>query len=122
MAIILNISETGLLLETLVKLEVGETLHVDIPEAPSSAIRIIWTEGLLAGCEFVRPVSTGTVSAAQLKASAGSGQGPALEPGRRSAPGDYDRDERNFEKTIVSISALITVVALLIFLAAIVPL
>src|SRR5918995_7348523 len=51
-ALILNISETGLLIETWLKLAVGETLHIDIPEASASMARVVWTDGLRAGCEF----------------------------------------------------------------------
>ena len=123
MALILNISETGLLLETLVGLEVGETLQVAIPEASSPTVRVIWTEGLLAGCAFVDPVPTGVVSAAQLKGAIGAADegfpGPASPPAKA---GDYDGDEAVFQRVIVMISALISLVALIIFLAAVVPL
>lgn len=117
MALILNISETGLLLETLVALEVGETLQVAIPEAGGSIVRVIWTEGLLAGCEFADPVSTAVVSAAQLKGAIGS-----AEPERFPQADDYDGDEAVFQRVIVMISALISLVALVIFLAAVIPL
>src|SRR5918994_5283821 len=66
-ALILNISETGLLIETWLKLEIGETLRVDIPEASGSVARVVWTDGLRAGCEFFSPVSAGAVSAARLQ-------------------------------------------------------
>jgi hypothetical protein len=112
MALILNLSESGLLLETVVKLEVGDRLQIDIPEASSSVARVVWTEGFLSGCEFVNPVPTGAVSAAQLKS-------PPTNPGRKPPVPDYSREEASFEWTIVMISAVISVVALIIFLAAV---
>ncbi|MBA2466729.1 MAG: PilZ domain-containing protein [Sphingomonas sp.] len=115
MALVLNISQTGLLLETVVRLEVGETLHVDIPEAATSLVRIVWTDGLLAGCAFVDPLSTAAISAAQLKA-------PSESTGTTYRSRTVDEDEATFHRTIVLISALISIVALLIFLAAIAPL
>ena len=112
-ALILNMSETGLLLETMAELTVGETLHLDIAGTSARAVRIVWTERLLAGCEFFDPLSTGAVAAAQLKAP------PAEKTGRVQAIG---RDETGFEKTLVMISALISAVALALFLAAVWPL
>jgi hypothetical protein len=86
-------------------------------------VRVIWTEGLLAGCAFVDPVSTGAVSAAQLKApidSAGvDARLPAATAGQRLRVDNFDREQVRFERTIGWISALISVVALVIFLAAI---
>jgi hypothetical protein len=125
MALILNISETGLLLETVLQLEVGEKLRVDIPEARASSVRVVWTDGLLAGCEFVVPVSSGAVSAARLKATGEPGanrRSPADESKPQPGSGNYERDDRSFERTIVLISGLISLVAIIIFLAAILPL
>lgn len=125
-ALILNMSETGLLIETGLKLAVGETLHVQIPEASASTARVIWTEGLLAGCEFVNPVSTGAVSAARLRSpveSADSTSKPsAADAGFQAEDDPADPDDAIFQTIIVVIIALIAVLALLIFLAAILPL
>ena len=109
-ALILNMSETGLLLQTVVELTVGETLYLEIAGTSAIAVHIVWTEGLLAGCEFFDPVSTGAVAAAQLKAP------PAEKIGRVQA---VEGDETGFERTLVMISALISAVALALFLAAV---
>src|SRR5215210_6238994 len=53
MALILNLSETGLLMETLVELAEGETLQIEFPDADASTARVVWTEGYLVGCEFL---------------------------------------------------------------------
>jgi hypothetical protein len=55
-----------LLLETGVNLAAGENLQVELPGTSATSTRVVWTDGLLAGCEFVRPVSTAVVSAVQL--------------------------------------------------------
>jgi len=67
-ALIRNLSERGLLIETTADLTVGEVLHVDLPEAGPSAARVVWTEGSFFGCEFTNPVSKAAVSAALLLA------------------------------------------------------
>jgi hypothetical protein len=123
MALILNISETGLLIETLLKLAEGETLEVEIPGAIETTARVIWTEGFLAGCEFARPVSLAAVSAAQLMSpAAGPGaETQASAPEYPSEVGRWDYDEAFVQTAIVIVTSLISVLALLIFLAAVLP-
>lgn len=125
-ALILNISETGLLIETWLKLAVGETLHVEIPEASASTARVVWTDGLQAGCEFVSPVSTGAVGAARLKSpveAVDSTYGPSAADADLPAEDDQrDPDVDLIQTEIVVITSLISVLALLILLAAILPL
>lgn len=123
MALILNISETGLLIETVVKLAVGETLQVDIPEASVSTVRVVWTDKLLVGCEFVNPVSTGVVSASQLKSPVeAAGLLYELPAAVADFPGEsehWDPDEASIETVIVIVTSFISVLALIIFLVAI---
>ena len=123
MALILNMSERGLLIETIVKLAVGEILVVEIPEASASAIRVIWTDNFLAGCEFVDPLSAGAVSAAQLK-SPHNPTGPANSV---SAAGAHfspevlrpNPDGSSTQTAILIVTSLISVLALILLLAAI---
>ena len=124
MALVINISETGLLLETVVKLAVGETLQVDIPEASASTVRVVWTEELLAGCEFVNPVATGVVSAAQLKSPIEAAGSVDQLSAADILTEDYHwhRDDAPDQMAIVIVTTLVAVLALLIFLAAIVSL
>lgn len=125
-ALILNISETGLLIETGLKLAVGETLHVEIPEASASTARVVWTEGLQAGCEFVSPLSTAAVSAARLKsrveAADSTYEVPAANADFPAEDDQGDPDDVSFLTAIVVITGLISALALLILLAAILPL
>jgi hypothetical protein len=65
---VLNLSETGLLLESQTRLATGDTIEVELPHAGIAVTRVVWTNEAFAGCEFVVPISTATVSAALLLA------------------------------------------------------
>ncbi|WP_066774976.1 PilZ domain-containing protein [Croceicoccus mobilis] len=65
-AIIRNLSETGLLLETRAALRPGETLHIDLPISGECAAEIVWIDGVRHGCRFLLPIPKATVSAAEL--------------------------------------------------------
>ena len=125
MALILNLSETGLLIESVVKLEVGEILYVNLPEACGAKARVAWTEDLLAGCAFLDPISPAAVSASQLKSSMGSRATKYPSWVRADVPSAVDRldHEAALQRVIVlAISAAISVAAVIIFLAAILKL
>ena len=66
-AVIRNLSETGLLLETSEPLNVGEALAVELPEAGAVQAEVVWARAPFFGCEFARPVGRGSVSAALLR-------------------------------------------------------
>ena len=69
-ALIRNLSERGLLLETNTRLSPGEMIAVDLPEVGATVAEVIWSEGGFYGCEFIRPVTKAAVSAALLRAPA----------------------------------------------------
>ena len=69
-ALIRNLSESGLLLETKARLSLGERVAVDLPEAGVTIATVIWSDGGFYGCEFIRPVTKAAVSAALLRAPA----------------------------------------------------
>jgi hypothetical protein len=122
MALIHNMSETSLLLETVVDLAEGEMVQVDIPSANAPAVRVLWREGLLAGCEFVEPVSKAAVSAARLKSAADaaydSDQVDAADAGVRPADDGLNADEDAVRKVLLATYVFSSLV-LLIFAAAI---
>jgi transcriptional regulator with XRE-family HTH domain len=64
---ILDLSVTGMLIECAVRLAVGESLHVELPEAGSTLATVVWSGGNFFGCQFDEPLSPATVSAAALK-------------------------------------------------------
>jgi transcriptional regulator with XRE-family HTH domain len=69
-----NLSPTGLLLESATRLEVGDEIVVELPEAASSIAQVVWTSGQFYGCAFDLPLSAAALSAAQLRSE------PAIEP------------------------------------------
>lgn len=64
---ILEISQSGFLLQAKQPMKTGETFQLDLPESSHSA-RIVWTCGLHSGCEFDQQLSKAALSAALLKA------------------------------------------------------
>ena len=63
-ATIENISRTGILIDTPDALREGETIAIELPNAGATAAKVVWTYGTLAGCELLKPLSQGAVSAA----------------------------------------------------------
>jgi transcriptional regulator with XRE-family HTH domain len=64
---IINLSATGMLIESSASLAVGELLHVELPHAGTAAATVVWTSGTFFGCHFKKPLSSAAVSAAMLK-------------------------------------------------------
>jgi len=62
-----NVSATGLLLESRVVLAAGDRIEIDLPHARTTGARVIWSSGVLYGCQFDAPISVATLSAAQLR-------------------------------------------------------
>lgn len=80
--VVRNISATGILLETEFPLEQDEVLELVLPETGVSEARIVWADGRLYGCEFIEPITSAALSAAQLKSGvedARSDEGPTEE-------------------------------------------
>lgn len=69
-----NISATGLLLESEVALEPGETIAIDLPDAGVTAARVIWSSGPLFGCQFEHAVSPATLVAMELTSAVTRGR------------------------------------------------
>jgi len=71
-----NISGTGLLFESDIKLEACDRIEIELPHAGGITAVVIWASGRLFGCQFEGPVSPATLSAVELK----SAVAPAPEP------------------------------------------
>lgn len=82
---IYNISETGLLMECDADPKPGDRIEVDLPHAGMVSAKIVWTSGLLFGCQFRKPLSAAALSAVQLR-SAATPQLDALPEERRTVP------------------------------------
>src|SRR5687768_15846650 len=64
---ILNLSASGMLIESTARLAVGELLQVELPHAGTAAAIVVWSSGTFFGCRFKKPLSSAAVSAAMLK-------------------------------------------------------
>lgn len=62
-----NISETGLLIESDTALAANDRIEIDLPHCGPTAAAIVWASGRLFGCQFDAPISSASLSAAQLK-------------------------------------------------------
>lgn len=85
-----NISGTGLLLESDVKLANGDRIEIELPHAGDITAVVIWASGRLFGCQFEGPVSPATLSAVELKSAIGAA--PELADAAAPAP-DVEEDQ-----------------------------
>lgn len=67
--LILDLSTTGLMIETTCALSVGEMIEVELPEAGTVTARVIWQREAYFGCEFVTRAPVAAVSAALLRSA-----------------------------------------------------
>jgi hypothetical protein len=81
-----NISGTGLLLESDVKLAAGDRIEIELPHAGDITAKVIWASGRLFGCQFEGPVSPATLSAVELKS--------AIDQAAAIAPAPTDDDDQ----------------------------
>lgn len=91
-----NFSETGVLMESPVDLEIGEVLELDLPDAPQVRARVVWASGRLYGCAFEAPIPSATLRAAQLRSAVQGelGLGAAPTPVGPGAIGGESLGER----------------------------
>ena len=78
---VLDLSSTGLLLQTSMHLAAGETLQINLPHAGFQAAEVVWTSGRFVGCRFTKRISSAAISAAQLR----SGPSAAVKSVSRAA-------------------------------------
>lgn len=64
-----NLSETGLLIETSVELDIGESIDLVLPQVEGIRARVVWSSGPLYGCAFEAAVPQATLSAVQLRSA-----------------------------------------------------
>ena len=121
-ALIHNLSEYGLLVETKASLFEGDTLEVDLPEAGVTAAVVVWTRSGLAGCEFQRPVPTAIVSAALLRSPPATLAPAALPEANTLSVWDYqpaaDPDVDASTRLIAIASLVLAMIAVTIFILA----
>lgn len=100
-----DLSEKGLMFETIAELAIGEIVSVELPFIGQSEARIVRKYENSFGCEFLTPVSRKTVSAALLQAS-GDFRDNEIEKtvdelpvGMRASLEDITKWKLNFELT-----------------------
>jgi len=67
-AVIHNLSETGVLLQTTANLTKGELIEVDFPYGGVRTAAVVWSGEQLFGCSFTKDLSPAIVSATVLRA------------------------------------------------------
>ncbi|MFL0355472.1 helix-turn-helix domain-containing protein [Erythrobacter sp. GH1-10] len=65
---VLNLSTTGLLIETDVPLETGEMLEIDLPEIGPVEAEIMWQSDRLSGCAFADSLPKSALATVDLQA------------------------------------------------------
>ena len=80
-----NLSQAGMLIETLADLRKGDGLVVELPEGGARAARVVWRGEPLFGCEFEQDLPSATVSAALLRAQFALAREAAEESDRLGA-------------------------------------
>lgn len=65
-AIVHDISDTGLLIETQSILSIGEMIEVKLPHSAVMEAEIIWAGNHVYGCKFTQELSPAAISAARL--------------------------------------------------------
>lgn len=121
-ALIHNLSESGLLIETSANFQSGEALQVELPHAGMTTAYVVWARGRLIGCEFASPVSRAAVSAALLLAPVQHAKPfDAFPPVAPASASDHFFEEEQAETNqVVIVTSLI--LSLLVALAIVIAL
>lgn len=69
---LLDLSETGMLLEVPSPMTMAQAVTVDLPESGLTCATVVWASGNYAGCQFLEPLSRKAISASLLRAEPGS--------------------------------------------------
>lgn len=97
---ILDLSLTGVLIQTSARLAAGESFRLELPEAGNVEATIMWTSGEYYGCQFATPISPAALSAALLK-----GEARPAQPPQRQETVDLLAELRSITAAVQKISA-----------------
>lgn len=126
--LILNMSKTGMMIETAAALAVDESFEVDLPEAGTVIARVIWHRDQQFGCAFDSPLSQGALSGALLQSPPDHApQAAAAVSEAAAAPSEWDAVQAEWEgprspakravlmaaMTILAVTVILFVTALL---------
>jgi hypothetical protein len=116
-AVILNLSETGMMLQTSMALKVDDGFRVELPQVGEVEARVVWSDSSQFGCEFSSPIPKSVVSAALLKSPFREDDNLSTAPVESTSPQTAAGLPHPFERALATISMLILllIVGLFIF-------
>lgn len=116
-AVILNLSETGLMLQTAGPLTVNDMFEVELPEIGLIEARVVWANGTDYGCQFSCPIPKAVVSAALLQSPFHEEVAVPLEQGAEEVRADWEGAPSCLVEITLNLSliTLLVVVGLFIF-------
>lgn len=114
-ALIRNLSENGLLVETAAPLGPRDTFEITLPNHHEVAAEVVWVKGDLKGCRFFAPIPRAVVSAAVLLSPA-QGEAQDIYGELRQVRRELDHEEERHLPTALSVPglALLLVIELLV--------
>lgn len=113
-----DISTNGLLLESETELAAGEAIKVELPEAPATVARVVWSSGAFYGCQFDRPIPGAAVSASRLQSPFGplaAPPEPEPEPDSGELPYHVERGRLPTGLRIQAVVAISVLLWLVVF-------
>jgi transcriptional regulator with XRE-family HTH domain len=87
--LILDLSTSGMLVQSNARLERAEKIEVELPGTGTRQAEVIWTGDSFFGCSFAEPIPPAAVSAALLKGLPGAEPTPAESPVRSGVEPDF---------------------------------
>lgn len=114
-ALIRNLSENGLLIETEAPLGPRDSFEITLPDHHAVAAEVVWARGDLKGCRFFTPIPRAVVSAAVLLSPA-EGEAQDIYRELRQVRSELDHQEERHLPTALSVPglALLLVIELLV--------
>ena len=114
-----DLSETGLMMQTVAELAVGEVFEVELPQVGLSSARVVWKRETQYGCEFLSPVTKAAVSAALLLAPHERPYSPAESPAAETSSHDPKvRERAPASQTAVMASLTFLTLVVMLFIVA----
>lgn len=117
-AVILNLSETGLMLHTAGPLAVNDMFEVELPEVGLIEAQVVWANGTDYGCQFVNPISKAAVSAALLKSPFDEDAAKQLERGTDEVRAEWERPPSRLVEIALNLSLLTLLIVISLFVFA----
>lgn len=118
-ATVRNLSENGLLLESVTPLQVGSTISINFPESGGCTAEVVWQQGHMHGCRFFFPLSRSAVSAAAPWSPIGDAtlERQSLGP-QGELPGEITKAEAPTSLSMATVVILaVSVLAAIVFIA-----